>query len=114
MASSSSSSSSPPPASPLLSLTRRAFSEGSGPGSPEFGEHSPVSSGPSPVSPLRPLAPPEREVVASAASPPPPTGPLALDEEDQGVLALAAGRYRPKDWATDPLPDVPPADTLSG
>ena len=100
--------------SPLLSLTRRAFSEDSDPKSPAFGEHSPLSSGPSPVSPLRPLAPSEQEIVSASISPPPPTRPLALDEEDQGVLALAAGRYRPKDWATNPLPDVPPADTLSG
>ena len=92
-----------------LPLERGMFPELPGESGSPRGDHTPDSSDPSPASsagrwPLR----------EQGTSPIPASSPLNVDEEAQGVMALAAGRYRPKDWKPDPLPSTPPKDTISG
>ena len=92
-----------------LPLERGTFPELPGePGSPR-GEHTPDSSDSSPLGSMGKW--PLREQGTSPVPVIPPSDP---DEEAQGVMALAAGRYHPKGWKPDALPSTPPKDTLSG
>ena len=95
------------PSTPRLSLPRGAFPDVPGDDQSPRGSHSPDSAGTSPAS------------LHGWNLPMPGLGfrsseQTAREEDAQSVMALAAGRYRPKDWAPDPLPTSPPEGTLSG
>ena len=95
------------PSTPRLSLPRGAFPDIPGDERSSLGGHSPDSVGTSPASLYGwnlPLQGPDSCSVEQTAR----------DEDAQSVMALAAGRYRPKDWSPDPLPTSPPEGTLSG
>ena len=54
----------------------------------------------------------ERGTSPLGEDPLPPNRPT---EDDQDFAALLAGEYRPgSDWRPDPLPVVPPEDTVVG
>ena len=95
------------PSTPRLSLPRGAFPDVPGDERSPLGGHSPDSVGTSPVSLYGWNLPPREPASCTVES-------VTRDEDAQSVMALAAGRYRPKDWAPDPLPKSPPEGTLSG
>ena len=93
---------------------------------PTFGESSEVGDNPSPLgghSPLSSVSPASATGAQSGTSigrgvspigedPLPATRPMA---GDQDFAALLAGDYRPgRDWHPEPLPAVPPEDTVIG
>ena len=98
------------PSTPRLALPRGAFPDIPGGDPSPRGGHTPDSAGTSPAS-LFGWTFPDRGRSSSAST----TERPDLDDDDaQSVMALAAGRYRPKDWAPDPLPTSPPEGTVSG
>ena len=97
------------PSTPQLSLPRGAFPDVPGGDESPQGGHTPDSAGMSPAS-LYGWTVPGRGSSPSASV----TERPDPDEDAQSVMSLAAGCYRPKDWAPDPLPKSPPEGTVSG
>ena len=87
-------------------------SEAGDPPSP-LGGHSPLSS----VSPVSATGAQRGTLMERGTSPlgEDPLPPNRPTEDDQDFAALLAGEYRPgSDWRPDPLPVVPPEDTVVG